>query len=447
MITPRSVAWLLALTACGSGARNAPSAASPDAVETTTTTTTTTTAAGAPSASSASPSTSPANGPANAPVYSADEAVRDALASPLTLVGIGGWYGYFRHLSCVYKNARVMVVDMRCEQRETYQLKAIIESPTRGRVEIVADARNKSAAVSTVRRADYEVFGIEGAGPWSGPTPLALSMGYDDMASSYEQRSSKSGGCALTPQKPQGICSARASYTAPAFLAANGHFFEAPPDGWYALVRALVSARASSYAATDLHAASAKQLAAWGGAIGFEHAIDISENVVPFVGQRDRFASVVATADGGMALVGTRRGTQVVVARTDHRGASQWESVLSEAGIREEGDTSLVAASDGFVVHAQGYTSPGLKARHRLVKIDARGRVQWRWVPSDKGPIAVPQFFRAGITPQGTVVIDGYVQTEKDGPVRGWTAEVSAAGKTLREEVGSVELGAKNSKP
>jgi hypothetical protein len=298
-----------------------------------------------------------------------------------------------------------------------------------------------------VRRADYAMFDIEGAGPWTGPGTLALSMGYDDMVSSYETRASKSGACAVTTQKPQGICSARASYATPAFLAANGHFFEAPPDGWYALARALVSARAPSYAATDLRAASGKQLAAWGGAIGFQHAIDISENVLPFVGQRDRFAAAVATSDGGIALVGTRRGVEVVVARNDHRGAFQWESVLTDPAIREEGDASLVATSDGFVVHAQGYTSPGLKARHRLVKIDARGRLQWRWVPTDKGPIAVPQFFRAGITPQGTVVIDGYVQTEKDGPVRGWTAEVSAAGKPMREDVGSVELGAKNSKP
>lgn len=440
---------MLVLTACGSGSRRAPTSASPDAVETTTTTTTTTTSvAGAPTSSvSASASGVAANAPSTAPVYTADEAVRDALASPLTLVGIGGWYGYFRHLSCVHKNAQVMVVDMRCERRESYQLKTIIESPTRGRVEIVADARSKSAAVSTVRRADYEVFDIEGAGPWTGPATLALSMGYDDMAASYEQRASKSGACALTTQKPKGICSARASYTTPAFAAANGRFFESPPDAWYALARALVAARPSSYAATDLHVASPKQLAAWGGAIGFQHAIDISENVLPFVGQRDRFAAAVATSDGGMALVGTRRGVEVVVARTDPRGAFQWESVLTEPGIHEERDTSLVATSDGFVVHAQGYTSPGLKARHRLVKLDARGRVQWHWVPTDKGPIAVPQFFRAGITPQGTVVIDGYVQTEKDGPVRGWTAEVSATGKTLREDVGSVELGAKNGKP
>jgi hypothetical protein len=59
----------------------------------------------------------------------------------------------------------------------------------------------------------------------------------------------------------------------------------------------------------------------------------------------------------------------------------------------------------------------------------------------------IPQFFRAQLTPQGAVVIDGYVQLEKDGLVHGWTAEVGAEGKMLREEVGSVELGKRNSMP
>jgi hypothetical protein len=56
-------------------------------------------------------------------------------------------------------------------------------------------------------------------------------------------------------------------------------------------------------------------------------------------------------------------------------------------------------------------------------------------------------FFRAQLTPQGTILIDGYIQLEKDGPVHGWTAEVSSNGKTLRDEVGAVELGERNSKP
>jgi hypothetical protein len=103
--------------------------------------------------------------------------------------------------------------------------------------------------------------------------------------------------------------------------------------------------------------------------------------------------------------------------------------------------------ADGFFVHADGFVDPALKARHRLIKLDARGKVQRKWAPPNRGPIQIPQFFRAQLTPQGTVGIDGYIQLAKDGHVRGWTAEVSAGGKTLRDEVGSVELGARNSKP
>jgi hypothetical protein len=380
-------------------------------------------------------------------MYTAEDAMHDALASPLELVGVGAWPGYFRHLSCIYRNTNVIVVDMRCNKRETYQFVAIVDSPARGRVEIVADARQKTAPLSTVPRAGYETFEVSGTGPWEGPPQLALGMSYDEITGYEELRSRAQGGCELTTRMPQAVCSRGAPFTPTAFGAANGRFFEAPPEGWYKLVSALVAERARSYAATDLGKASAKQLAAWGAAVGFQNDIDVNEDMLALVGQRDHLAAVVATEDGGMAYVGTRRGVQVVVARTDRTGTTQWESVLSEPGNREENEASLVASANSFFVHADGFVDPALIACHRLVKLDAQGRVQWKWHAPNRGPIQIPQFFRAQLTPQGTILIDGYIQLEKDGPVHGWTAEVSSEGKTLRDEVGSVELGERNSKP
>ncbi len=115
------------------------------------------------------------------PVYTADDAVRDALASPLVLVGVGGWTGYFRHLSCIYRNAQVIVVDVRCNKHETYQFKVVIDSPGRGRVDIVADALQKTAPLSTVQRAGYETFEVSGAGPWLGAPEPALATSYDEI--------------------------------------------------------------------------------------------------------------------------------------------------------------------------------------------------------------------------------------------------------------------------
>jgi hypothetical protein len=373
--------------------------------------------------------------------------VRDALESPLELVGVGGWYGYFRHLSCIYRNPKVIVVDMRCNKRETYQFATIIYSPARGRVGIVADAP-QSVPLSAAVRAGYETFEVSGGGAWAGPAPLTLAMSYDEITAYDELRSHKyPGECALTTRRPQGVCSAGAAFPLPVFAAANAGFFQAPPDEWYRLVHGLVAERARSYAATDLGHVQVGQLRAWGAALGFEHGIDVTEEMLAFVGQPGKFSPVVSTDDGGIAYVGTRRGAQAVVARTDRAGTTVWESVLAEPGLREESDTSLVATRDGFVVHAQGYADPTKKALHRLVKLDAHGRAQWKWLPPNLGPIQIPQFFRAQLTPQGTVLVDGYIQLEPDGPVHGWTAEVSAEGKTLRTEVGSVELGKRNSMP
>jgi hypothetical protein len=381
------------------------------------------------------------------PVYTADDAIRDALASPLALVGVGSWTGYFRHLSCIYRNAQVTVVDVRCNKRETYQFKVVIDAPGRGRVDIVADAQQKTAALSTVQRGGYEAFEISGAGPWATPPQPPLAMTYDEITAYDEMRSMKQGGCELTTRMPQAVCNHGASWSPVEFAAANGRFFETPPDGWYKLVHTLVAERARSYAAVDLGKVSATQLAAWAGAVGFQNDIDVTERMLAFVGQPGRFAAVVATEDGGMVYVGTRRGAQVVVARTDRNGAPKWESVLAEPGIKEENEASLVADQGGFFVNASGFVDTGQKARHRLVRLDAHGKVQWKWVPPNRGPLGIPQFFRAGLTPQGTVGIDGYVQLERDGPVLGWTAEVSAAGKALRDEVGSAELGHRNSRP
>src|SRR5258708_37091767 len=136
--------------------------------------------------------------PPSTTVYAADEAIHDALASPLDLVGIGEWTGYFRHLSCIYRNAQAFVIDMRCNKRETYQFRVIVISPARGRVEIVADAAQKAAALSKVQRAGYETVGISGAAPWAGPPPLSLSATYDAITAHDEQRSRFQGVCELT---------------------------------------------------------------------------------------------------------------------------------------------------------------------------------------------------------------------------------------------------------
>lgn len=167
--------------------------------------------------------------PSPPPMYTAEDAIHDVLASPLELVGVGAWPGYFRHLSCIYRNTQVIVVDMRCNRRETYQFVAIVDSPGRGRVEIVADARQKTVPLSTVPRAGYETFEVSGAGPWEGPAQLALEMSYDEITGYEELRSRAQGGCELTTRTPEAVCSRGAPFTPTAFAAANARFFEAPP--------------------------------------------------------------------------------------------------------------------------------------------------------------------------------------------------------------------------
>jgi hypothetical protein len=359
------------------------------------------------------------------------------------------------------------VVDVDCNKHETYRFDAVVISPTRGRVDFLAAARLTTAALSKVQRAGYGTFALAGTGPWAGPPTLSVDMSYDEIAGYEDQRSHYlPGTCALETGNPQALCSRNSQWHPADWASANASFLQDPPQDWYRLVRTLVALRAPSYAATDLGNASLAQLSAWAAAVGFQNGIDVAD-VVPDLGapyltpspyraQPGQLTAAVGTPDGGMAYAGTR-GAQIVVARTDRKGARLWESVLTEPGIQKEESASLVACDGGFYVHGKGvvdtapWRSPtvdNLWAHHRVLKMDSRGKVLWKWYPPRRPPPAqIPQFFRGQLTPQGTLLIDGYIQLDNNGPLHGWTAEVSPAGKTLRDEVGSIEQGDRNSKP
>src|SRR6184192_2805128 len=68
-----------------------------------------------------------------APLYTLDAAFADVTSGPLTYVGTGEWHGLFHVYSCVYKNAKVFVVNIYCTRsKEKTAFGLFIYSPTRG---------------------------------------------------------------------------------------------------------------------------------------------------------------------------------------------------------------------------------------------------------------------------------------------------------------------------
>ena len=73
-------------------------------------------------------------------LYAIDEALRDALSGPLEFVGAGAWPGSNRIHACVFRNQRVLVVNVYCTPTEQQAFRIDVYSATRGRVRVYAES-------------------------------------------------------------------------------------------------------------------------------------------------------------------------------------------------------------------------------------------------------------------------------------------------------------------
>lgn len=97
--------------------------------------------------------------PSGAPLYSYEEMFADIASGPLEHVGTGEWFGLFHVYSCVYRNAKVYVVNIYCTKtREMKAFGLVVLSPTRGRAHLYAEAEKP---ISTLRRSDYFTYRFE----------------------------------------------------------------------------------------------------------------------------------------------------------------------------------------------------------------------------------------------------------------------------------------------
>jgi len=174
-------------------------------------------------------------------LYPLDEALADALATPLVHVGTGEWFGLFKVNSCVYRNDRVFVVNLYCGPKEMSSFGLVVLSPTRGRVYLYAEA---TAPISTLVRADYFTFKGETEIAQADDELPALELGftYAQLRVWDEQRYRHYlPGCfgGEDHHRPQGGCLAALADHAKAWAARNTPFLDAPPPAWYRIVRDL----------------------------------------------------------------------------------------------------------------------------------------------------------------------------------------------------------------
>lgn len=176
------------------------------------------------------------------PLYGPDEALRDALSSPLLYVGTGRWPGISRMYSCAFRNARVLVVNVYCGTTDVRAFRVDILSPKRGRVRIYAEASGPILARS---RAQYFTFMAESEpppGPEAHMWPLDLAMSFSELRAYDQQRYGAYlpacyGGQEHT--KPRGACLGKLAARGAEWASQNRQFLERGSDDWYRMMRAM----------------------------------------------------------------------------------------------------------------------------------------------------------------------------------------------------------------
>jgi hypothetical protein len=175
-------------------------------------------------------------------LYSAQEALSDALSGELEYIGTGRWPGVERSRACAFRNRRVVLVNAYCTLNEIQAFRIDVYSPERGHVRIYAEARG---AVSVRARRDYFTFIVESSPVPSSEVripPLTLAMSYDALHD-YEQRRYEAflPSCYGGEQNAAkvGACLGSLGPRSREWAAQNRTFLERANDDWYFLIRRL----------------------------------------------------------------------------------------------------------------------------------------------------------------------------------------------------------------
>jgi hypothetical protein len=170
-------------------------------------------------------------------LYALDEALDDALSGPWSFVGTGEWFGMFRVNACVYRNARVFIVNIYCTLKEKAAFGLVVLSPTRGRAYIYAEGERP---ISGTTRKDWMTFKGEAHLPADEKSgPLRLDFTYAELRAWDEKRyyghaPACFGGVEIN--RPQKGCLKLDSHVE-SWAERNKAFLEEPTPEWYRIIR------------------------------------------------------------------------------------------------------------------------------------------------------------------------------------------------------------------
>jgi hypothetical protein len=173
-------------------------------------------------------------------LYSPGSALTDVLSGELEYVGTGHWTGVERLWACVFRNDRVVVVNVYCTVTDSHAFSIEVLSPKRGYVRIYAEA---DGPIGIRDRALYFSFNAASEvppEPATGIPPLTLTMSYKQLRD-YDQHRydaflpSCYGG--TKNKEPLGGCLGALAARKAQWAAENRRFLEEASGDWYQVVR------------------------------------------------------------------------------------------------------------------------------------------------------------------------------------------------------------------
>ena len=168
-----------------------------------------------------------------------DEALKDALSSPLEYVGAAVWPGRYKIPSCVYRNDKVLVVNSYCIRKEQHSISIAVLHPERGSAGFYAEGRNDDR-ITQLTRDDYTQWKFGASDPFPG---LSLTMSMEDLLN-YEGRRGKfaKGGCVagmVLGNDRNASCGLKSPDVEQWWEGYYRPILKQPPPEWFTLVKEL----------------------------------------------------------------------------------------------------------------------------------------------------------------------------------------------------------------
>jgi hypothetical protein len=178
-----------------------------------------------------------AGAPLSPALYTPAEAVADVLSSPLEYVGRGPWFGMARWESCLYRNQRVLVVDVYCSRAWPEAFSVRVFSANRGRANFYLESETPATELDRDRY-DPSSWKIEVEPPPSRdalPIRVHLDMSFDELRD-YEEGRYQLYLPACYTAGGSARCHSDLSSAREAWAAATETFWKEPGQAWQQLI-------------------------------------------------------------------------------------------------------------------------------------------------------------------------------------------------------------------